>query len=259
MAVRESEASRRRVWHHPSDHELDHSSQNMEAHLMAVQVAIPSIGHSDLLASLVEKCSESDVYVTVYENRHTALSRLIGTSKIISSGVSWRPVPDVPLYGVWNMAISEAKAQGDILILLNDDVAMGDGAIDSVVHCLEENPEYVMVGFDYFTDGDEWPPGRPFVDGELREVQGTFRHHGVGGFAFAVQSTACPLIDESLVWWCGDDDLCCQIIANGGKIGVLHGAKVQHLHPETSAIHYPHLLEAKDRDLKRFEAKWGNR
>ena len=168
----------------------------------------------------------------------------------------YRPCHGTSLYGVWNRALADtATLDGErpVCVLLNDDVVVARGTLSGVAREMWARPNAAVIGLDY-------DPRRPdVVTGEVRcrPVDGTYRRGGVGGFAFAVDASKPVRVDEQFEWWGGDDDLVLTALTLGYGVFVAEGLPVRHPHAETSAIHFPELGPAKDRDRLRLRSKWG--
>lgn len=202
-------------------------------------VAIPTIGMAPQLPALVDRVyADGADHVVLMINRPEAV---MGTLDVRAGRVS---LPGWSIYAEWNWAITNYVDA--TVVLLNDDVELAPGALGAVVAALASEADLVAVGFDY--------QHLPAV--QLRYCRGTYREHGIGGFAFAVKAARCPLVDEQFEWWGGDDDLMYSIERAGGLCAVLEGAHVTHV-AETTAIHFPWTHEARARDRARFLAKWG--
>jgi len=89
---------------------------------------------------------------------------------------------------------------------------------------------------------------------------------GVGlrmtGWCFVVRGSSGLRADESLRWWCGDDDLQAQAVMNSRgtvRVGMFgHQAEgLRHKYPDESTIGV--LREQTDADMATFVAKWGRR
>ena len=219
-------------------------------------VVIPSIGCSDKLAAVVRAALSSHAQeVVVIENqagdRHvpTAEDRLRDAE--LKDRVTYVRSPEIGLYAAWNAGLDVAKAGEDgpsVAVVLNDDIIITPWAIDALIEALDAHRTVAVVGADY--------EHHRLASPQLRYVSGTYRAHGVPGFAFACRADVCR-VDEQFEWWGGDDDLVFSARQAGWRCAVLMGAHVDHPVPETSAARFPELGAAKDRDRERLKAKWG--
>ena len=222
-------------------------------------VVIPSIGCSVRLNGVVRSALASGAdEVAVLENqdghRHSpsALNMLVDDGLLAE--VRYERLPKLGLYAIWNRGISLARNDRPgpaIAVILNDDIEIPAGTIRALMEALEDDQRIGVLGADYAT-----PHLDPVEDPVVSYVRGTYRHGGIGGFAFACRADVCH-VDEQFEWWGGDDDLVNTAVQAGYRTGVLLGAPVRHPEPETSAVKFPELSAAKDRDRERLRAKWG--
>lgn len=222
-------------------------------------VVIPSIGCSARLSGVVRAGLASGAdEVAVLENqdgsRHdpTALMRLHDDDMLKQT--RYERLPGLGLYAIWNrgMAIAQNDKPGPaIAVILNDDIEIPSGTIRLLINTLKANPSIAVLGADYKT-----PHLDPLDEPTINYCRGTYRSGGIGGFAFACRADLCR-VDEQFEWWGGDDDLVNSAVQAGFRTAVLLGAPVRHPEPETSAVKFPELNEAKDRDRARMLAKWG--
>lgn len=76
----------------------------------------------------------------------------------------------------------------------------------------------------------------------------------MSGYAFALRGSADIRADESLQWWCGDNDIEWQAFQKGGTV-LTAAATLQHLYPNSTTT--GPLAEQAGRDRETFRAKWG--
>jgi len=135
--------------------------------------------------------------------------------------------------------------------ILNDDVLLSPGLLQHLADELTAHD--VDIAFPgstglpcYVNKGDPFP--------------------GVGlrlrGWCFVVRGSSGLRADESLRWWCGDDDLQAQAVENGrGTVSVRLSQKMDaglwHKHPDESTTGA--LREQTEKDMATFVAKWGRR
>lgn len=74
------------------------------------------------------------------------------------------------------------------------------------------------------------------------------------GFAFILAGELGIRADESLEWWCGDNDIDMQARLKGGTI-IIPDTGVKHLFPDQSTV--GELAERTGVDMQRFIDKWG--
>jgi hypothetical protein len=78
----------------------------------------------------------------------------------------------------------------------------------------------------------------------------------MAGFAFVLAGELGVRADESLEWWCGDNDIDMQSRLKGGTV-ILPDIGVKHLHPDQSTT--GELAAQTAVDMQRFVTKWGFR
>lgn len=201
--------------------------------------AIPTIGQSEHLPALVAGLLDEGVdWVWLLVNRPEADVPGFDSDRVARVDLFGQTI-----YQGWNWAIRNTLGP---LAILNDDIALGPGALGAVAAALASDDQLGAVGFDY----EQLPLLR------LRYTTGTYRHHGISGCAFMVDAARCPLVDEQFEWWGGDDDLMYTIAEQGGRMGVLEGAHVLHW-SGTTARNHPWINDAVVRDRERMLAKWG--
>jgi glycosyltransferase involved in cell wall biosynthesis len=99
-----------------------------------------------------------------------------------------------------------------------------------------------------------------------REVNKDNPFPGVGrrltGWCFMVRGSSGLRADESLRWWCGDDDLQAQAVRDGrgttaSPLTATQAKGLLHKHPDESTTGV--LREQTEKDMATFVAKWGQR
>lgn len=186
---------------------------------MVIFAGIPTLGHSDLLYPLVRSLAGDQTIdaVRVYDNGIES-APLVTMVKGVE-GIEYIDARGLGLYTMWNQMIEWGRDIGANVAILNDDIAMAPGTLDKMAKALRSDDKYWICGTNYL--------GKK--GGEAIEVPvGTFRHGGIGGWAFMVRSEVCPLIDEEFRVWYGDDDLCWKIKEAGGRACVARDAIVAH-------------------------------
>lgn len=212
-----------------------------------VVAVVPTIGEAPQLPTLVDRLLADGVdAVLLLVNRLGADVRVA-----LSPGRVHRIDHRGSIYDSWNMGLDFAKALDAVALVVNDDVTLAEGAARLVERAFSLDPGLAVVGFDY-----RCQPGEEF---RLDYVQGTYRHGGIAGFAFAVDPTRTDArVDERFEWWYGDDDLMFQVHADGLGLAIARTACVQHV-AETTSSRHPWTYEARARDTVRFQEKWGLR
>jgi fructose-specific phosphotransferase system component IIB len=210
-------------------------------------VAIPTIGEAPGLGTLVRQLLDDDVdEILLLVNRPGInLPDVVPSHRII---IMETEGPGI--YPGWNTAIRYAAISRAKLAILNDDIKLRHERSISLAASIMldyEPQDLVVLGFNY---------GIYRNDPEVSYVNGSYRNGGVGGFAFMVDSTRCPMVDEQFEWWGGDDDLFIQVEKAGHKLGIANTLTVDHL-SETTARNHLWTYEARLRDRDRFVAKYG--
>jgi hypothetical protein len=208
-----------------------------------VDAVIGSVGHCDeTVFPLIEQLLDEGIWVTLIDNRGTF------PTDELDDRVFYFEMPQNNIHQVWNRGMDVALEHGaDWCCILNDDItlAVGAPALAAKV-CVDE--DIWIAGFDY--EGHE--------DVKLREAGGSYRDHGVGGFAYMIRPGVGLRYDERFNWWGGDDDLVWTCLQRGGRAVVVEGANVQH--PDggnTTGQHYPELMAGVSEDWQLLMDKWG--
>lgn len=222
---------------------------------MSIRAAIPTRYPNDYQAALIlTLLGEPVESLTLYDNGHdTAQGKALIETAIKEPRVRVMNAKGLPLYAMWNDALQHNRDHW--LLLLNDDVMILPGTVGAVMEMIVGYPDLGIVGLDYHSDISDGlrPADEPSF------VSGTYRHGGIGGFAFFVAPGVFDKtgeIDHEFVWWCGDDDLVFKAEKAGFDVAIATGVPVFHA-PETSAARRPELAEQKGRDLERCLAVHG--
>lgn len=135
------------------------------------------------------------------------------------------------LYHGWNTSIEMARKENAWLAVFNDDIRLLEPlAISRVSGLLASDPSYAIVGLNWLEPPESTDPSaRP-----LRQVHGSYRHHGVGGFAWVCDPHKVSLVPDDLVWWYGDDHIFLSAERDGHKIGIANHVHVEHANGLTS-------------------------
>lgn len=185
-----------------------------------VSVFIPTLGRSPVLATLLATLEADDAVEEIMVGDNGADQAPAAGGK-----VAVLDLRTVPFYAMWNQAITAAARRTDTrLAILNDDIALPLGAVGRLAVALDEH-DLTVVCPDYHRTGGTG----------VELVTGTYRQGGICGFAFLVDAARCPLIDTRFRLWFGDDDLMWKVAKAGGRMGILRGVPVDHLHSQTVA------------------------
>lgn len=151
----------------------------------------------------------------------------------------------------WNVGIDYAKQEAlklgvtawDIAIL-NDDVIVPDEWFTTLSNRMRGmNVAATSMG----------PVTLPI----LHTKPGTTRlDHRMAGFAFMLAGELGVRADETLQWWCGDNDIDMQSRLKGGTV-ILPDTGVRHLYPDQTTV--GELAARTAVDMQRFVDKWGFR
>jgi len=200
-----------------------------------VWVTIPTIGYSELLIPLVNELERDravdkilltvnlEEYVEPIQDFFRFGEPNIEVVETWPQGKS--------LYHGWNTAIEMAREADAWLAVLNDDIRILTlHAISHITGLMAENPSYAIVGLNWLESPESTSPGaRP-----LRAVRGSYRHHGVGGFAWVCDPHKVALVPDDFVWWYGDDHIFLSAERDGHLLGIAEHAHVEHAHAMTA-------------------------
>lgn len=153
--------------------------------------------------------------------------------------------PTYTIYEGWNIGIRAGTVGNEHVALLNDDLILPPGSLTTALEGFDD-PDYGLIGLNYGEPGEG-----------VKQVSGTYRTGGFGGFAFVV-APGCPLVDPGFQWWYGDDDLAKRILQAGKKLGVHLGAPVKHPHPSTTGHYHAWTNAAIQEDERLFVSIWGS-
>lgn len=152
---------------------------------------------------------------------------------------------------LWNIGIDLAAvhARGADLeewdvAVLNDDAIIPPGWFDAVSH--QMRTWGAAAGSSGYSDKST---------SYLHRTPGTTAlAHRMQGHAFILRGEAGLRADETLQWWCGDNDLDMQARKAGGTV-IIGGYPVEHLHPDQSTR--GELAAQTAVDMQTFVDKWG--
>lgn len=158
------------------------------------------------------------------------------------------------LYHGWNTSIEMARKEGAWLAVLNDDIRLlAPCAISQVAGILANNPSYAIVGLNWNGTPESANPSARL----LRQTHGSYRHGGVGGWAWVCDPHKVETVPEDLVWWYGDDHIFLAAERDGHKIGIANHVKVEHANELTaSSGDQDWTHKAKESDHVAFSRIW---
>lgn len=191
---------------------------------------IPTIWESEFLGALKWQLLGEDIRVLMVCNHPDSNKGTWDNLSVPSETIANRP--GWSIYRTWNFGMRLGAYLKVPTLILNDDIILNPGAATKMCDELAKG-EWAVLGFDYKPG---WWRNGP------TPTNGTYRHGGVGGFAFGVNPRLCARVDRRFRWWGGDDDLMFATRDAGGKVGILGGAIVQHPRPSLSATARPDLL-----------------
>jgi hypothetical protein len=226
---------------------------------MRTIVAIPTLGESPWLEPMTADLlndSGVDAIWLLDNTKDGSFAPLVGRVLRIHS---WRKNRRLhahkvsgSVYRLWNLAITQARlayppSDRIALCILNDDLELPPEGCGQLGRRLIEG-DWAMLGFGYgeLPDQIEW------------EVSGTFRHGGLGGFAFAVDPHRVETVPDCYNWWFGDDHLVNATRRNGGRVGVCGNIRVVHHTSTTGNAHWDRLAPLVAADRVAYAERWGD-
>lgn len=220
-------------------------------------VVIPTIGYSKLLISLIKDLQQDKlidkIILTVNQKEYVdQIKKIIGfDNPAIEIVETW--LMGKSIHHGWNAAIEMARRENALLAILNDDIRiMRYDSISIVARILSDNPSYALIGLNWQT-----PDNADDVDRELRQVHGSYRHGGVGGWAWVCDPHKIVLVPDGLVWWYGDDHIFFSAEQDGHHIGIANNIYVEHINEHTANSgdqNWTH--DSKEKDYKKFQRLW---
>lgn len=211
-------------------------------------VTIPTAGESQYIGPLVQSARNAGCDVVVVANNATPAQRQVIDRRCIPDGAT---IVDGgngvrSLYTIWNQCL-EITRQDEVGAILNDDVFLHPDSFARIEASIRQG--HHVVGWNAFSD----PQPRP--ESKLKEVHGTYKTHGLAGFAFAYAPQVVPSFDDGFNWWYGDDDWVEQCKAQGLRLWVEQECGIKH-HTSTTQLARPWVMRDVAQDKQRFEEKW---
>lgn len=209
---------------------------------------IPSIGISPLLPDLLNTLRQSGVLSIVVDN---AQERTPAEQSALDNGAIYRHRPGWNIYKTWNLGIRLGALCNKNVLVLNDDIKITIEGIQAMDAALTSG--WALLGFDY-----NLPVENGYTNKGIKEVAGSLRLGGVGGFAFGVNPNLCGRCHTGFLWYGGDDDLFYHTQSLGGKIGLMLGNPVTH-ETTTTGRHTMQYLPADwfEHDRQLLKQRWG--
>ncbi len=186
----------------------------------------------------------------------------------LDGNVTVIPAAGMNIHEMWNAGIKRALAENERcnIAILNNDLELGPDFLKEMADGLRAHPSIAAVSGNY--------DGRDFVE-KVQAVKGIAagREDGTGGFAgFAMMFrgelfvAGCPLFDEELQFWYGDNLMLMHLEKAGATYGIVRDAHVKHIGggSQTSGDGKGHRLTPElaaivEKDQERFEkivANW---
>jgi hypothetical protein len=226
-----------------------------------VWATIPTIGFSEYLIPLVNEIerdrSVDKILLTVNLEKHVEPVQEFfrfgePTIEVLETWPQGKS-----LHHGWNTAIELARKENAWLAVLNDDIRLLEAdAISQVAGLLSENPSYAIVGPNWQETPESTSPGAP----PLRRVHGSYRHHGVGGFAWVCDPHKVVTVPDDFVWWYGDDHIFLSAESEGHALGIANHVHVEHGHALTAnSGEHNWTHEAIANDIAAFQRIWPGR
>lgn len=222
-----------------------------------IWVTIPTIGHSELLIPLLRELERDrtirKILLTVnLEECVEPIREFFDNEYSIIDVIETWPLGK-SLYVGWNAAIERARKENAWLAVLNDDLRLGPNAISYVADLLDRSPEYAIIGMNWLeAPGTTNPEAKP-----VGQVHGSYRHHGVGGFAWVCDPHKVELVPDDFVWWYGDDHIFLTAERDGHKLGIASHVHVEHVNALTAnSGDHNWTHEAIPSDHEAFQRLW---
>ncbi len=225
-----------------------------------VWVTIPTIGYSPLLIPLINEIERDrtvdkilltvnlEEYVEPIQDFFRFGEPTIEVLETWPQGKS--------LHHGWNTAIELARKDDAWLAVFNDDIRLlTPYAVSQVAGLLADNPAYAIAGLNYQGPESASNGARP-----LRQTHGTYRHGGVGGWAWVCDPHKVDIVPDDLVWWYGDDHLVLSAERDGHRVGIASHVHVEHVNELTaSSGEQDWTHDAKVQDHVAFQRLWPGR
>ncbi len=146
----------------------------------------------------------------------------------------------------WNQGLDAVAAASDQaphnVLLLNDDVILAPGSVARLNEALRRTGATLA-----------------FATAPHETAEQVFREPGpprITGWCFMLRGEVGLRADETLRWWCGDNDLDWSARRLSGSVAV-PGVERTHLFHNSYTKEHPDLVEQGARDYELFVAKWG--
>lgn len=209
---------------------------------------IPSIGISPLLPELLSTLKEASVTTIIVDNAQT---RTLAESVSFEYGAVYMHRPGWNIYKTWNLGIRLGSLKNENVLVLNDDIRLNVDGIHAMDKELTNG--WALLGFDYNKTVDQG-----YSNNGIKEVVGSFRLGGIGGFAFGVNPRLSGRCHTGFIWYGGDDDLFYHTQSLGGKLGLMMGNPVTHETTTTGRHTIQYLPEDWfEHDRQLLKQRWG--
>lgn len=240
----------------PDDKRLKNNLFFYQGARSKVTVVIPTKSYVAGLTKVVAQCMQSPKVhkIVVIADGQTGWE----TVKALPSGVIKTMVPEASgIHVMWNQGLS--MAEGHVLFL-NDDVELGEGAIEAMCDALDRNPEFGLVCPQYHQQVGAH--AQYIADVIFTETTCRGRYDGTGGMAGFCMMLAEDMakdwrFDERMMWWYGDDDLVAHVVTKGRRAAIISGGTCRHGHSQTVDNDPPaNFARIVERDRQIYEKKW---
>lgn len=245
------------VGHAPEDKRLNDNLYFYRDANSKVTVVIPTKSNIDGLVSAVVDCRKSKKVdrIIVVADGEEAFNKL----SVLPDAVTKLMVPKGSgIHKMWNMGLDLARGH---VLFLNDDVELGEGAIQKMCESLDRNPEFGLVCPQYHRQVGAH--AQYMADVVFTKTTCRGRYDGTGGMAGFCMMLSEDLaknwrFDERMMWWYGDDDLVSHVVTKGRRAAIISGCTCRHDHSRTIDNDPPENFSAiVENDRKIYESKRG--
>jgi GT2 family glycosyltransferase len=218
-------------------------------------VVVPVKDRLDLTRQLVAQLEAEAGYEAVFvlDNGSTDGTRKWLDGRSGQAGIEAVDASGLGIYGMWNLGVRLARARERScnVAILNNDLSLGPRLLVRLAAGLHSRPDLWAVSPNY--------DGRALNGAQY--VRSTFKQRGLAGFCFMARGEAFDRVsfDEGFEWWYGEDDFVARVEAEGGRVGIVGEASVEHIGGGAQTVRYTReILDAIERDRRRMWAKWAH-
>lgn len=194
-------------------------------------VTIPVKGNHHFTTAILSQLLEQRGYdkVFVYDNGSDTDPYVVPFAP--DDNIEVIPAAGKSIHQMWNMGIRQslATSQRCNIAILNNDLEIGPDFLSLLAQGLRAHPNIAAVSPNY--DGRDFPEKVQAVKGiAAGREDGT---GGLAGFAFMVRgevfTAGCPMFDERLKLWYGDNLFTADLDASGATYGIVKEARCVHI------------------------------